>query len=344
METLAVAWLVTALAHGVLAHLLALLAEPALRGRPATRALAWRVATFIPPLSSAVAVLLPDPTSTGLLQAPAPGPALATTMMVMVAVGTLVMLSRSLPALGGLHDAWDRSTAISSPADTAWARHLASCEGYRGLVVVVTHPSVAIPMASVDGTIILPTWFDGALTTAERRAVIAHELGHLVRRDPLMTALASWIRVVLWMQPLGMLARRRLHDAVEECADAFALRVTGCGLDLARALLKTSQRQVDPLPESVAPLVRRDGALVGRVVAMLGPHRPPAHAVGRPLSIGLAAAAVCFLIGSITPAQRHSIRGAAVPALSGFGQVTAVPAVWTPDDGTPAAPRSGRYP
>ena len=70
--------------------------------------------------------------------------------------------------------------------------------------------------------ICLPDWAFDHMPEAEFESLLAHELGHMVRRDPLMLMVLRAISRIFFFQPLFVLARKRLTDAAELAADEWA--------------------------------------------------------------------------------------------------------------------------
>jgi beta-lactamase regulating signal transducer with metallopeptidase domain len=68
------------------------------------------------------------------------------------------------------------------------------------------------------------------------RAIVAHELGHVVHRDPLWRWIGLLLERVLFFQPLLRLANRELTAASELLADAWAVERTRRPLALAESL------------------------------------------------------------------------------------------------------------
>ena len=56
------------------------------------------------------------------------------------------------------------------------------------------------------------------LDVAQQRSVLAHELAHLTRLDPLWLTLMCIVERVFFFQPLNRLARRRLQETANTCA------------------------------------------------------------------------------------------------------------------------------
>ncbi len=75
----------------------------------------------------------------------------------------------------------------------------------------------------------------------EQEALLAHELAHLVRRDPVWFFLCWLIESLFFFQPLNRLARRRLQDAAEILCDDWAVRHTGRDLSLASCLARVAE-------------------------------------------------------------------------------------------------------
>jgi beta-lactamase regulating signal transducer with metallopeptidase domain len=87
--------------------------------------------------------------------------------------------------------------------------------------------SVPVTMGALRPTILLPAdwreWNDAKLN-----AVLAHELSHVARRDPLTQSLSLLHRAIFWFSPLAWFLDRRLADLAEQASDEAAL---SCGTD-----------------------------------------------------------------------------------------------------------------
>ena len=108
------------------------------------------------------------------------------------------------------------------------------------------------------------------LSEQEMRVVLAHELGHLSRRDPLWAGIVATVETLFFLQPLNRLARKELQDASEFLCDDWAVERTGTPLVLARSLARVSGWLTGQAPEPALGMVRRtDGRLVRRVERIL---------------------------------------------------------------------------
>ena len=111
-----------------------------------------------------------------------------------------------------------------------------------------------------------------SLTPAQREAVLAHELAHLRRRDPLRRWLDQLAARLGWLQPLNRLALRRLDELAEQACDAAAVRATGRAEPLAESLLRCAERLRWQAPSSLsAAMAARGSPLVARLRLLLEP-------------------------------------------------------------------------
>ena len=71
--------------------------------------------------------------------------------------------------------------------------------------------------------VVLPSRLVAELSPAQRDALLAHELAHVLRRDDLVRWLEVIALVAFWWNPVAWLARRKLRKAEEECCDAWVV-------------------------------------------------------------------------------------------------------------------------
>jgi beta-lactamase regulating signal transducer with metallopeptidase domain len=131
------------------------------------------------------------------------------------------------------------------------------------------------PIALCSREICLPARVLEGLSPAEQRAVLAHELGHVVRRDPAWIVTALLVETVFFLQPLNRLGRRRIQEAAEYLCDDWAASRTGGGLTLARCLEKVAgwlRVEAPALP--AAGMAHSRSQLVSRVQRLLDGGRP----------------------------------------------------------------------
>jgi len=124
---------------------------------------------------------------------------------------------------------------------------------------LATLAQLASPIAARRARIVLPSWVPDRLGREQVRAMLAHEIAHLARRDPAWKlATALWC-ACLWFLPPTRLARRRLDEVAELACDAWAARLLGDGRALAECLAECAEHRggFDPV---LAPAMARRGS------------------------------------------------------------------------------------
>ena len=131
----------------------------------------------------------------------------------------------------------------------------------------------------LPGAVLLPRWAEG-LDVPQQRAMLAHELAHLRRRDPLWRPLQRLALVPLFFHPLAWHALRRLETLAETLCDAAAVERSGSGRALAECLAECLARsagsnQYDPHNTTqrgagwALAMAERSGGIVDRVRTLL---------------------------------------------------------------------------
>ncbi|MEP6589913.1 MAG: M56 family metallopeptidase [Gemmatimonadota bacterium] len=183
--------------------------------------------------------------------------------------------------------------------------------GYQRRVLLTTARTISSPVALGLREICLP---EAALTELHpelQRGMLAHELAHLSRRDPLWLDLASMIERLLFFQPLNHIARREMQASAEFLADDWAAQRTGSGIPLARCLAKVAEWiQASPLGVPVAGMAEQRSMLVSRISRLIDGSRPGAPGPRR----GAAAVAVLALGATIIIAPGVSGRARTLAA------------------------------
>ncbi|HEY1379744.1 MAG TPA: M56 family metallopeptidase, partial [Gemmataceae bacterium] len=189
-----------------------------------------------------------------------------------------------------------RSVAVTEPHVAGEADELRRALGVRAPVAV--RQSGAVGTAATVGwrrpVILLaadwPTW-----DAAERRAVLAHELAHVRRRDYPLALAAAACRAAHFYHPLVRRLAGRLRLSQELAADALAAAVAGGREMYLRALARLALRQDAALVAGAArPFLSDRGSLLRRV-AMLrvtDDARPLGRAVQWGMAVVLIAAAL----------------------------------------------------
>lgn len=166
---------------------------------------------------------------------------------------------------------------------------LCAAAGLRRPVRVTICRELRGPIAFGTSEICLPARVC-AFDPAGQRAVLAHELGHLVRRDPAWLLAAAVVESVLFVQPLNRLARRRLQEVAEYLCDDWAADRTDGGVALARCLAEVaSWMQAGPQLAPVSGMAENRSQLVARVQRLLDGARGGNGGTGARWAVRMAA-------------------------------------------------------
>ena len=310
------AWLITYLLHSTVLILLARVVEH-MRDEPALQAIAWRTAIVGPLFTASVHTALPFGSPFRLSAEPAgavlgPRPDLA----LLVAAAWCALISvrligfiraerRARAALGPRH-------RCANPQHLRMLAAQANAAGMRRVPILTTSRQIFSPVAILPGEICVPDGVFDRLTTAGQNVLLAHEMAHHARRDPLWCGVATAVAAVCIFQPLNPYAVRRLRRTCEHAADAQALHVTRDPLALASALAELAPHALRGARLRTAatgsPLVER----IRRILDGRVPQR------SRP---GLAALHVTALLGiclALGPGVNFTVDNAAnsIPSLT----------------------------
>jgi beta-lactamase regulating signal transducer with metallopeptidase domain len=287
------AWLITYLLHSTVLILLARVVEH-VRDEPALQAVAWRTAIVGPLFTASVHTAIPfgspfrvnaEPAGTVLGPRPVLALLIAVFWCVLISIrliGFIRAEHRARVALGPRHRSVDlhHLRMLATQANAARMR--------RG-PILTTSRRIFSPVAILPGEICVPDGVFDQLDTAGQNALLAHELAHHARRDPLWCGAATAIAAVCVFQPLNTYAVTRLRRASEHAADARAVDATGQPLALALGLAALAPHALRCAPLRTAatgsPVVER----VRRILEGRTPQR------SRP---GLAALHVTALLGT----------------------------------------------
>lgn len=202
-----------------------------------------------------------------------------------------VARSRFLKTIGPRRNA-DHTLAANA------LRYLIREGGITHPVILTLSERLTSPVALGDDEICLPERALAELDPIRMESIIAHELAHLVRRDPLWLTISRVIEAVFFFQPLNIIARRRMQESAEFASDAWASSRVSRPLDLAHCLARVAEWTIAAPRLPVPAMAERRGAVLVRRVERLTTGRViPEVAPGRALrlSAALALAALIFL-------------------------------------------------
>jgi Zn-dependent protease with chaperone function len=246
----------------------------------------------------------------------------ALAFVVLLLIRTSLWRLRQLPARRPVHgDAQAALTRLSHAAGLRKAVRLTASERL-GVPVAfgLLRPEICVPERALI-----------ELDPAQRDAMLAHELAHLVRRDPLRLLLARILEGVFFFQPLNRLARRRLFEEVEFRCDALAVRWTGHGLSLASCLAQVAEwlraRPAFAGPTTTA-MAKSSSALVRRIERLLDDGDLDGAERGQRAFVWAPAALLCafvFAAPAVATVTREVVAGVALRDDSTSSEATVQP-------------------
>lgn len=195
------------------------------------------------------------PTSPSLYEGAAPPlPQTLRTVLILWTVGTSLLLLRLVFLQMATWWVSRQGKDLSATQVFAWLRHQARAHGYARSIRLLASPRFFTPVAFgvFRPTIVLPQGFDVSADEASDRAVILHELKHLINNDPLWRTVADCVTAVVWWHPAAWLLRDQLWKTSEEAADEFSLVMPNGPRELACSLLRYGWKMAGPRIATVA--------------------------------------------------------------------------------------------
>lgn len=218
-----------------------------------------------------------------------------------------VSRNRFLRAIGPRRDA---SYTLAGNA----LRYLQRESHFPGPVRLTISDRLTSPVALGSDEICLPARALAELDPIRMESILAHELAHLVRRDPSWLTAARVVEAIFFFQPLNVLARRRMQESAEFASDAWASTRVARPLDLAHCLARVAEWTIAAPRLPVPAMAERRGPVLVRRVERLTTGRVVNEAApGRALRL----AAVVSMVALILLAPRAAI-GADISERGGF--------------------------
>jgi len=213
---------------------------------------------------------------------------------------------------------------------------LSRAAGLRGRVALFASSTIASPMTYgwLRRRVCIPVRALTDLSPVQQESMLAHELAHVKRRDPLWFCVYTLCERVLFFQPMNRTARRELQDIAELLCDDWAVRWTGGRLALASCLTEVAEwivgrRHVHhpALPSSgMAGQPSRLGVRVGRLLDDRESPKPePAHAWWSPFATTSLALIVFAAPGVSSSAPEPGAPSSVEPELGEPAQVEPAP-------------------
>ena len=152
--------------------------------------------------------------------------------------------------------------------------------------------------------LLLPRGITEHLSTTHLRAIIAHELCHIRRRDNLAAALHMAVEALFWFHPLVWWIGGRLVEERERACDEEVLRQGSSPEVYAESILRTCQFFVESPLACMSGITGAD--LKQRIVRIMTPRAVRELSAARKLLLGAIAAlliAAPLFLGSVSHAQ-----------------------------------------
>jgi len=175
------------------------------------------------------------------------------------ALGVLAMLARLLAGLHGGRRLRRDSEPATDPALLAMLARQARAMGLLLTPAVACCSRVAVPIVVglVRPMILLPLSMAAGLSPGQVEAVLAHELAHIRRLDPLVNVLQRLVESLLFYHPGVWFISRWIRVERENCCDDLAVAAGTERLAYAESLLHIARRSL------AGPQGRRSRAAVG---------------------------------------------------------------------------------
>ncbi len=171
--------------------------------------------------------------------APGPDALLIATWITLALIALLALVasySRAIRSLG------DRTRVPAEHHANRTLRALCEQVDIRHVPYLSRSSAINSPVCLPRREICLPDWAFEDMDEKALDSLIAHELAHMLRRDPVMMIFTQTLCRVFFFQPLFALARRRLEDNAELAADQWAATHLSTARAVANALYTCAQK------------------------------------------------------------------------------------------------------
>ncbi len=167
---------------------------------------------------------------------------------------------------------------------------------------------IHVPLAAglVRPEICVPRRVLRSLSPASQESLLAHELAHVIRRDPMWQLLGALLERALFFQPLNRIATRKISSYAEYLCDAWAAKHTREPLALARCLTEVAawaahQRGRLPVPAMAGRPSSLLGARVQRLLDMSQQRDDLLKANGRPWASAIVSVGMFGAVALVAP-------------------------------------------
>lgn len=208
--------------------------------------------------------------------------------------------------LGRVVFATRRARASLGPRQVAADRELvqrfnrvAARLGVRNAPTLTLSVEMNSPVALGRTEICLPERVVTELPADEQESVIAHEIAHVVRRDPSWLLIAVTIESILFFQPLNRVARMHIQEEAEFLADDLAVARASSSLTLARCLARVAEWMTSSRELLAPAFVEQKASLAPRVRRLLqsaSEHSNARHGSAVRLAVALVLPVIVLIV------------------------------------------------
>jgi beta-lactamase regulating signal transducer with metallopeptidase domain len=230
----------------------------------------------------------------------------ALTILGLYELGAFAMLIRLLVGWWGV-------TRIAAAGRLALSERLAIAHNRHITVRESLAIRVPVTVGVIRCTVLLPSGWS-AWSHEKLRAVLAHEMAHVSRRDPLVAFIAHLNRCLFWFHPLSWFLERTVAATAEQAADEEAMVVLGDRRAYAEILLEMA-RAVAPGGGRVAWLgvgIDGSGLLKERVASALSGAWPRRDSAVRKAMVAVSCASAILVAVACRPSAMSSGEDAAL--------------------------------
>lgn len=226
-------------------------------------------------------------------------------IMAIYLAGVIAMFSRLIIGLGGGQRLRKRSQPVDDPAILTALTKQAKALGMAFTPAIAFCRKVIVPtvVGVVRPAILLPFTFASGLSASQIEMLLAHELAHIRRLDPIVNILQRIIEALLFFHPAVWFISRRIRLERENCCDDIVVQSGGAALSYASSLVETARRGLTattkPVTAETLTATRRPSQLRTRIHRLLGIHAHHQIRLRHTWFIGLALI-IAIAIGAVS--------------------------------------------
>ncbi len=159
--------------------------------------------------------------------------------------------------------------------------------------------------------ILFPLGMINRLPPEEVEAVLAHELSHILRHDPLFLVLQNLVEALFYYHPGVWWISQQIHNERESACDELAISITGDAMNYAKALVTVQEMGFLPQSAALAFAGDRPSQFVQRMHRILKVKSPTTGIMEKIFS------AVLLISTLVGMGWTHTYNSAPIPGLEG---------------------------